>query len=89
MKKNKLETKIMKITNGTIKFDENGNKYIPVCSYHWHIGIIGREEICLNRKCRHYERHYLNSNKMFCYGGKNENTIWKNRRWKDEVILVN
>lgn len=58
-KKDGLESKVLKFKRSFIKEDENGNKYVPICQYSWHKGIILDENVCLTRKCDHYERLYF------------------------------
>jgi len=42
--------------------DEDGERYIPYCTFHWHQGVIKprQVEICEERNCRHYIRFYEN-----------------------------
>ena len=61
----KLKSDVFKLSPKQIKRDEDGLRYIPICSYGWHIGIIRDETKCLELKCKHYERHYLNSRNYF------------------------
>lgn len=57
-KKDGLESKVFKFKHSNIKEDESG-KYIPICHYHWHRGLIQDEEVCLKRNCDHYDRLYF------------------------------
>ena len=58
-KKDGLESKVAKFKNSDIHKDKDGKKYIPICQYHWHRGIVRDEEVCLTRKCDHYDRLYF------------------------------
>ena len=53
---NKVRTKILKFRPSR---DKEG-RYIPICNYSWHTGVITSDDkICIKRRCRHYEKHYL------------------------------
>lgn len=56
----RLESKVMKVGD-LVKQDLFG-KYIPICCFERHYGIIIREEVCLERQCKHYDKFYLIAN---------------------------
>ena len=72
-KKGKLEKNVFKMHKELFHkekdiLDRNGNviakplerrQYIAFCNYRWHRGIIKNESLCLERKCRHYRKLYI------------------------------
>ncbi|MFW6025504.1 MAG: hypothetical protein ACOCRX_04110 [Candidatus Woesearchaeota archaeon] len=61
--KDGLESVVLKLPKDAIGKDEYG-RYIMMCNYSWHIGIVMDEEVCNNRKCKYRKKFYLeNDNK--------------------------
>ena len=58
--KDGLVSKVLRISPKRILEDEEG-KYIPICSYGWHIGIIKDINVCETRKCKYYQKYRLES----------------------------
>ena len=58
--KSKLEKKVLKFQPLR---DHDNRRYVPFCDYGWHQGIIKYPSICEKRRCIHYYRFYLDSNK--------------------------
>ena len=58
-KKDGLESKVAKFNHGDIKRDEHKKRYVPICNYIWHPGIIKNEAVCESRNCHHYFRAYI------------------------------
>jgi len=40
--------------------DENGERYIPLCDFGWHQGVVLKPEVCEKRNCIHYRKVYIN-----------------------------
>lgn len=60
-KKDGLVSKVVNFKLNQISRDENKNRYIPYCDYHWHRGLIQDENVCEIRRCRHYHRMYISN----------------------------
>ena len=56
-----LVSKIMKIPKGVLKHDDDDKLYVPMCNNSFHVGVIMREDVCVERKCKHYSRAYINN----------------------------
>ena len=59
-KKDGLESKVRKFPKTSLKRDQFGEQYVPLCNYSWHQGVILDEEVCIKRNCVHYSRAYIN-----------------------------
>lgn len=59
-KKEKLESKVLKLNKGLFSKDEKG-RYLPFCNYEWHTGIIKDETYCQTYNCVHYQKFYVNN----------------------------
>lgn len=58
----------MKIIKIPIKEDETNRRYIPLCLYSFHVGVIRRryEDVCIGRDCRYLRRVYLDTLEQKC-----------------------
>jgi hypothetical protein len=57
-KKDGLESKVFRFGN-MLKSDRENDKYLPICNFHSHYGIILDENVCFIRNCNHYKRVYI------------------------------
>ena len=60
--KDGLVSSVLKISPKLVLEDERG-KYIPYCKFKYHTGIIKDISVCESRKCRHYQKYRLQTEK--------------------------
>ncbi|HKL24259.1 MAG TPA: hypothetical protein VJ912_02915 [Candidatus Nanoarchaeia archaeon] len=54
-----LASKVLKIPP-ELSYEDDKGRYIPYCDHEPHKGIIIDENVCINRRCNHYYRFYIN-----------------------------
>ncbi len=64
-KKDRLESKVLRINHNMLKRDGEGHPYIPWCDFNYHTGIIKAEFVCRQRECEHYHRLYISEESKY------------------------
>ena len=60
-----------KVNKSKLVLEDVLGKYLPMCTYHQHPGLVERPSVCNKRKCCHYVKLYLDSAKGYereCFG---------------------
>jgi|TARA_Y100000310_G_C20229367_1_gene599488 hypothetical protein len=54
-----------KVNKSKLVLEDVMGKYLPMCTYHQHPGLVERPSVCNTRKCPHYAKLYLDSTKGY------------------------
>lgn len=54
-----------KVNKSKLVLTDMMGTYLPICTYHYHPGTVEKPSVCNTRKCPHYVKLYLDSNKGY------------------------